>query len=94
MKVSVLIYYQSGNLAIACFAPNEQVVTALIPLISFVQYSNTFLHELYQTYKLQDESISEIKFKTEVSREVYHYIHNNKKAKIILNSIYGKIRGV
>lgn len=94
MKVSVLIYPKSHNLAIACFTPNQNVITALLPLDTFVKESNTFLHELYQTYKLQDESISEIKFKTEVSREVYHYIHNNKQAKLILNTIYGKIRGV
>lgn len=94
MKVSVLIYHKSHNLAIACFTPNQNVIASLLPLDTFVKESNSFLHELYQTYKLQDESISEIKFKTEVSREVYHYIHNNKQAKLILNSIYGKIRGV
>ena len=78
MKVSVMIYPKSHNLAIACFTPNKNVVTALLPLDIFIKISNSFLHELYQTYKLQDESISEIMFKTEVSREVYHYIHKNK----------------
>lgn len=78
MKVSVLIYPKSHNLAIACFTPNQNVITALLPLNTFIKESNNFLHELYQTYKLQDESLSEIMFKTEVSREVYHYMHKNK----------------
>lgn len=93
MNVSILIYPRSGNVAIACFTPDQTVTTALLPLETYVRDSNTFLRELYQVYKLKDYSISEIKFKTEVSRAIYHYIEKHLDIKAMYTEIKNKIKG-